>query len=175
MFLSEVPEPEAKIFLYVGFHANAFTAALCSPSLFSKHLYQRSHTISQLSFPPEAIKFPSKENLSPQISYQCPTKLKTGSKLCYLTSKSQTILSFEPAANKLFCQPREPVLQKLICSSKRTLFVAESVINSFPEASVTASYVPCSLYAKEHIQFYCSSSYSLKESVMIVSLRTSPF
>lgn len=55
MFLSDVPDPEANMFLCVGFQAKALTAALCSPSLFSKHIFLKSQTMSWLSLPPEAM------------------------------------------------------------------------------------------------------------------------
>ena len=111
MHLSVDPPPVAKIDIWWGDHANAFTAALCSLNL-AKHLSVRMSQIdTMLSLPPDAIMLPSNDHLTPQTSWRWLVNLEIY--LFVLTSQIMTELSLDPLAIRFPWLPkvsRQPIL-----------------------------------------------------------------
>lgn len=77
MCLSVLPPPVAKIEVWWGDHAKALTAAVCYVKRWYMRLFLISNKEIMLSFPPEAIIFPSNDHLTPQISCLCGSHLWT--------------------------------------------------------------------------------------------------
>ena len=93
---SAVPPPETNSPFWWGDQAKALTAALCDVNLQSASDYFCGHhTISLLSFPPEASYCSSRDHLSPQTSYLWPDNLLTKSDLS-LKSRFNICLSLLP-------------------------------------------------------------------------------
>lgn len=79
MHLSAVPPPLVSKLLWWGLQAIALTAALWVENLSigssGLECWCWDHTISLLSFPPEAIYWSLNDHFKPQISYLCPPNL----------------------------------------------------------------------------------------------------
>lgn len=140
MLRSAVPPPEAKIEGLLGHQPTALTAALCSWNLTSYSLCLWEYTTSLLSFPPEAIWFPSGLHLSPHISWPWALYLLT---IPLLRSQVATVPSLDPLAKCPEHQSKLPTLP--LCPSKLLFFFILTISNTliwpvlFPIANLLSS------------------------------------
>lgn len=96
MHLSVDPPPVAKIEVWCGDQARAFTAALCSLNFVYILEVLMSHMETALSLPPEATILPSNDHLTPHTSWRWASYLPTAD--FNRTSHIMTVLSLDPLA-----------------------------------------------------------------------------
>ena len=149
MHLSAVPPPEANRPLWCGLHAIALTAALWLENLCrgsdGLDAFPFDHTISLLSFPPEAKYWSSNDHLRPHISCLWPWYLEMNW-LFSLRSLLRIDLSFEPEDKMCeLDQERAPTLPSWPSNVRTSFYVSVSNRLTIPVWVPVARYYPPSL------------------------------
>jgi hypothetical protein len=144
-----------------GLHPMALTAAVCSENLAKgcSPLY-KLHTISLLSFPPDASCCSSKDHLRPHTSCLWPTNFWT-TWLCARRSLYKMFLSLDPVLTIDPFQATDPTLLKCPVKVLTCLQWFASHIWVSPELVPTAKWVPLWLHPTDVIESSIGTSHSL--------------